>query len=180
MCQHLCYQPIIFSSTHKVWFWVWKWKRLGLFLAFHPFDFYLWISGLAQLITPLNKCFPNLPPIRIVFKNFLFKSEYLVLQDTEFEKPSTNTNGCHPPVPCFGDVLYKGKRRNKNSLWYIINVRCNNADACKNHHVLEWITISIPNWSKHRERERESAPILNLKKMYSYLHGILARVHIAF
>jgi hypothetical protein len=30
------------------------------------------------------------------------------------------------------------------------------------------------------ERERESAPILNLKKMYSYLHGILARVHIAF
>jgi hypothetical protein len=29
-------------------------------------------------------------------------------------------------------------------------------------------------------RERESTPILNLKKMDSYLHGILARVHIAF
>jgi hypothetical protein len=38
------------------------------------------------------------------------------------------------------------------------------------------ITISIPNRSKHGE----SPPILSLKKMYSYLHGILARVHIAF
>lgn len=88
----------IFSCTNKVWFRVWKWKRLGLFIAFHPFDFYLWISGLAEFKNSSKQVLPKSAPIRIVFKNFLLKSEYLVLQDTEFEKPSTNTNGCHPPL----------------------------------------------------------------------------------